>query len=250
LLLTPAYAYAYGATKRDSDTTYISASFIMLQSASASISSRVSLYLLSIIASLLLLLSSHTHTYTHTFALQFTVHPSEEVCISELVPRNELFTGEYNVSPPGSRVSINVFNPQSEPIYSRGTDEYGKFSAVAGNGGEYKVCIANNDGMGYDKYINLQLRSGLETKDYANVAKQSNLKPLEVELKRLEDLIGSIQIELQYLEGREKQQRSVNDATGSRVIWFTCISLLILCILSVVQITHLKGFFRRKHLID
>lgn len=171
--------------------------------------------------------------------------------MSELVPRNELLRGDYTVlQPPGTRVSVNVFNPSQENIYTRGSDESGSFTATASTGGEFKVCIANNDGMNVDKQISLNLRSGLETKDYANIAKSSNLKPMEVELKRLEDLVNNVHQELQYLEGREKIQRTVNDSNASRVIAFSTVSLIILVALSVVQVTHLKGFFKRKHLID
>lgn len=76
------------------------------------------------------------------------------------------------------------------------------------------------------------------------------MKPLEIELQRINDLVTNIQSELNYLEQREKVQRTVNDSTYNRVIFFSCSSLLVLVVLSVVQVTYLKTFFRRKHLID
>lgn len=94
------------------------------------------------------------------------------------------------------------------------------------------------------------LKSGSENKDYANMAKSSHLKPLEIELQRVNDLVTNIHNELIYLDSREKISRITNDTTYSRVILFSCGSLVVLVVLSVVQVTYLKSFFRRKHLID
>lgn len=66
--------------------------------------------------------------------LQYTVKPGEEVCISDIVPSGELLTGEYTIAPPSMRCSINVYDPNQVNLFSRGSDEQGKFSIAANSG--------------------------------------------------------------------------------------------------------------------
>lgn len=67
-------------------------------------------------------------------SLTFTVRSGDEICIADFVPKGELLTGDYSVQPGGSRVSINVFDTGNNNLFSRASDETGKFNVVAGLG--------------------------------------------------------------------------------------------------------------------
>jgi hypothetical protein len=45
------------------------------------------------------------------------------------------------------------------------------------------------------------------------VAKKENLKPLELELRRLEDLVVSIHDNMEYMKTREEAMRNTNGRT-------------------------------------
>ncbi len=60
------------------------------------------------------------------------------------------------------------------------------------------------------KTIEFNFRTGVNAKDYSTVAKKGNLKPLEVELRRLEDLTASIHEEMLFLKEREQEMRVTN----------------------------------------
>ena len=58
--------------------------------------------------------------------------------------------------------------------------------------------------------MQLSLKHGVEAKSYDELAKAEKLKPLEVELRRLEDLSKSIVDDFAYMRAREEEMRDTN----------------------------------------
>ncbi len=54
------------------------------------------------------------------------------------------------------------------------------------------------------------MKHGIEAKNYEELAKAEKLKPLEVELRRLEDLSESIVQDFAYMRQREEEMRNTN----------------------------------------
>jgi len=76
------------------------------------------------------------------------------------------------------------------------------------------------------------------------------LKPLEIELRRLEDLSDSIVNDFQPMKQREEEMRSTNENTNSRVLYFSVFSMLCLVGLATWQVLYLRKFFKSKKLIE
>ena len=132
-------------------------------------------------------------------------------------------------------------------LYSKLQCSEGTFSFSASKSGEHTVCITNS-GFGH-KTVTLDLKTGVAAKDYSAVAKKGNLKPLEIELKRLEDQAQAIHADMQYLRLREEMMRDTNESTNARVLWFSIFSLIILVALGGVQLFYLKNFFKSKKIL-
>lgn len=50
--------------------------------------------------------------------------------------------------------------------------------------------------------VTLSMKSGVEAKDYEEVAKKENLKPLELELRKIEDAAAKIKDDMLYMKQR------------------------------------------------
>lgn len=61
-----------------------------------------------------------------------------------------------------------------------------------------------------NREVSLILKHGVEAKNYEDLAKAEKLKPLEVELRRLEDLSDSIVQDFAYMRQREEDMRNTN----------------------------------------
>uniref|UniRef100_A0A673G5W7 Transmembrane p24 trafficking protein 10 n=1 Tax=Sinocyclocheilus rhinocerous TaxID=307959 RepID=A0A673G5W7_9TELE len=57
------------------------------------------------------------------------------------------------------------------------------------------------------------------------IAKVEKLKPLEVELRRLEDLSESVVNDFAYMKKREEEMRDTNESTNTRVLYFSIFSM-------------------------
>jgi p24 family protein delta-1 len=89
------------------------------------------------------------------------------------------------------------------------------------------------------------------------------LKPIEVELRRIEDVISEIVHDMEYLKIREQTMRNTNESTNERVkgfailtsihplyhLWILMIGLVLLG-LSIWQIVYLRTYFQRKGMLE
>ena len=73
--------------------------------------------------------------------------------------------------------------------------------------------------------VYLNVKHGVEAKNYEGLGDANKLKPLEVELKRLEDLSLSIVQDFAYMRQREEEMRDTNESTNSRVLYFSIFSM-------------------------
>merc|ERR1719260_41347 len=85
----------------------------------------------------------------------------------------------------GKGVYIQVTDTEEKRIYDKNVDR-GKFAFAAEKNGEFVTCFINKDSR--ERTIIYDPTTGIEAKDYSNVATKENLKPLEVQLKKIEEL--------------------------------------------------------------
>ena len=81
---------------------------------------------------------------------------------------------------------------------------------------EFDVCFTNvvlpnyADNSVYDAFIELTLKTGSEAMDYTEIAQSEKLKPIELELRKMENVLDSVVSELDYMKAREEALRDTN----------------------------------------
>lgn len=96
----------------------------------------------------------------------------------------------------------------------------------------------------------LQFTTAADKQGSTQVAKKKSLKPLEQQVKHLEEVITGIRKDDAWMSGKMQRMREVNDSTASRVLLFSIFSIIILVSSSVLQIWYLKRYFKAKKLVD
>jgi p24 family protein delta-1 len=86
------------------------------------------------------------------------------------------------------------------------------------------------------------------------------LKPIEVELRRIENVISEVVHDMEYLKVREQTMRNTNESTNERVKYFAMLtssslweyadSGVVLLGLSGWQIVYLRTYFKRKGMLE
>lgn len=92
--------------------------------------------------------------------------------------------------------------------------------------------------------MELDIDIGADAKDWAAISANEKLKPVEAELRRVEEAITEVVSEMEYLRQREQMLRDTNESTNNRVKYFGIGTTWLLIGLWAWQIMYLRSYFR------
>jgi len=186
--------------------------------------------------------------------LMFHLEPNQKKCLKEEIHKDIVVKGEYEINVlPNQRVDLMIVDSTGHHFYNREEIEKGVFSFTADKYDVYEICFISRvpQGMRGGRHeVFLQSKHGVEAKSYEGLGEAAKLKPLEVELKRLEDLSEAIVQDFAYMRQREEEMRDTNESTNSRVLYFSLFSMCCLLGLATWQVLYLRKFFKSKKLIE
>uniref|UniRef100_A0A0B7AAU6 GOLD domain-containing protein n=1 Tax=Arion vulgaris TaxID=1028688 RepID=A0A0B7AAU6_9EUPU len=191
--------------------------------------------------------------FLYAEGIRFHLASNQKKCLREEVHKNVLVTGEYEVQDNGQRLDLSVTDLRGHILYSKESAVKGKFAFTTDEYDQYEICFtskAMGGGISADREVFVSLKHGVEAKNYDDIAKAEKLKPLEVELRRLEDLSKSIVDDFGYMRYREEEMRDTNESTHSRVMYLSIFSMLCLLGLATWQVLYLRRYFKSKKLIE
>ncbi|KAJ5224504.1 uncharacterized protein N7469_008007 [Penicillium citrinum] len=118
----------------------------------------------------------------------------------------------------------------------------------------FDVCLENqlfgrNAVSNPSREIELDVEIGADARDWSSIQAQEKLKPIETDLRRIEEMVTDIVNEMEYLRSREQRLRDTNESTNERVKWFAFGTMGMLVGLGAWQVVYLRAYFRSKHLI-
>lgn len=94
------------------------------------------------------------------------------------------------------------------------------------------------------RHVELDIDIGADAKDWSAIQATEKLKPLETDLRRIEEMVGEVVSEMDYLRAREQKLRDTNESTNNRVKWFGMATTFLLIALWGWQIMYLRAYFR------
>ncbi|KAH1064226.1 hypothetical protein J1N35_029213 [Gossypium stocksii] len=191
-------------------------------------------------------------------ALRFELQSGHTKCISEDIKSNSMTVGKYHVVNPNEahplpdslKFSVRVTSPQGNSLHTSEKVQTGQFAFTAAEDGDYMACFwAEDHSPQIIMTVDFDWRSGVQAKDWSNVAKKGQVDVMELELKKLYDTVTSIHEEMFYLREREEEMQALNQATTSKMFWLSFLSLFLCLSVAGIQFWHLKTFFEKKKLI-
>lgn len=94
------------------------------------------------------------------------------------------------------------------------------------------------------RHVELDIDIGADAKDWSAVQAAEKLRPVETELRRIEEMVAEIVNEMDYLRTREQKLRDTNESTNERVKWFAFGTMGMLVGLGAWQVVYLRAYFR------
>jgi len=187
-------------------------------------------------------------------SISFHLQPNAQKCLREEIHKDVLVTGDYEVTEiPGQTVDLHVIDSKGGFLAKKDHAEKGRFTFTTDEYEMYEICFQSKvpqSQRGFPQEVSITTKHGVEAKNYEGLDEAAKLKPLEVELKRLEDLSESIVKDFGFMRIREEEMRDTNESTNSRVLYFSIFAMLLLLGLATWQVLYLRKFFKAKKLIE
>ncbi|EDO17657.1 hypothetical protein Kpol_1004p31 [Vanderwaltozyma polyspora DSM 70294] len=192
-------------------------------------------------------------------ALNFEIPASnnpEPYCVRDFVSEGQLvvITAESDGSVGDGQILSMVVRDSNGNEYRRKKDFAGEVRVAfnAPSSVSFDVCFDNTaqvQGRSMKRYVELDIESGAEARDWNKISASEKLKPIELELRKIEELADEVVDELNYLKSREERLRDTNESTNARVKNFSFLVITVLVSLGLFQINYLKNYFKAKHII-
>ncbi|KPJ01520.1 Transmembrane emp24 domain-containing protein bai [Papilio xuthus] len=186
--------------------------------------------------------------------IMWSLAPNTQKCLKEELHANVLVAGEYEVGEaPGQRVDYIVRDSKGHILSQKDSINKGKFTFVTETYDTFEVCFISKvppERRGISQEVFLNIKVGFEAKNYEGIGEAAKLKPMELELKRLEDLSEAIVQDFTLMRKREEEMRDTNESTNNRVLFFSIFSMVCLLGLATWQVLYLRRYFKAKKLIE
>lgn len=175
-------------------------------------------------------------------------------CLSEEIQSNVVVVGDYSIlfeeHPTRPIVSAKVTSPYGDVLHHGDKVTQGQFAFTTVEAGIYLACFwVDTLEKGMVINLNLDWRIGIAAKDWDSLAKKEKVEGVALELVKLETAVQAIHENLLYLRSKEADMTDVSEWTNFKITWLSLMSLAVCIIVSIVQLWHLKRFFRKKKVI-
>ncbi|GAB5355547.1 hypothetical protein AAMO2058_000214600 [Amorphochlora amoebiformis] len=182
-------------------------------------------------------------------------------CFIEDVPHDMLVMGNYKVPRDAKDVVVFIVTEPAQGDrkhdingeelmihHANGAD--GKFAFTAHVDGEHLICAYINEThpmyRAQNFKVELSFDVGEHATNYDDMAKSEHLSAIELEVRKLVDLVRDIRSQQQYLREREVSFRDVSDSTNSSVLYWSLLQFVVLIASGVWQVYQLKTIFNSK----
>lgn len=190
-------------------------------------------------------------------AFAFDLPAKSYRCFTEELPTGVELKIQFAALPGYAQfIDVKLSDPHSKVLWEESAADKATFAETIVLGGDYALCFYSRmvpgtkfqEGM--KRVINLEVLTGTETHDYQSLATKEHLKPLEVNLRIMEDTVRSLHQEYTYYKEREEAMRDTNEHLNAKVMWVTIVLMSLIVVFSLWQVRHLKSYFRKKRMID
>jgi hypothetical protein len=190
-------------------------------------------------------------------AFAFDLPAKSYRCFTQEIPTGVEVQIQFVATPGYAQfVDTKLTSHEGVLLWEETGQDRGTYSTTMEQGGDFALCFysrlvpgaKHQDGM--KRTINLEFKIATETQDYQKLATNEHLKPLEVNLRIMEDTVRALHAEYAYYKDSERAMRDTQEHMNAKVMWMTVLVMSLVVGLSLWQTRHLKSYFKRKRMID
>lgn len=170
----------------------------------------------------------------------------ENECFHERVPIGVKLGFSFEVIDGGFYdVDIQIKDPSGTIVHQDERSSHGKITIEANIEGPYSFCFSNSRSSQSPKMIIFDI----DRSDSISKSKDSE-GDKDDETNKIVGMVESLLLatissrhDVRYLTARDRVHRKINEATNSRIVWWSGIEFLLLLSVTLGQVWYLKRFF-------
>lgn len=181
---------------------------------------------------LFILLSSFIIFVNSLANFKMTIRERDKLCLHDYYSDQTLITYVVN-SDLADSLTIIVRDFENKKLIDRTLVQIFKDSFTTYGGGNYEICILNL--LNQDVKIEIDIKSGIAAKDYSQIPKLKDLKPIEQDLQKLEDRSKDLYHLIMFADSHEKTYGSLHDNFIMGVSWVSIIIIIIMLMIGLAE---------------
>eukprot|EP01086_Lenisia_limosa_P017757 TRINITY_DN9182_c0_g1_i1.p1 TRINITY_DN9182_c0_g1~~TRINITY_DN9182_c0_g1_i1.p1 ORF type:complete len:198 (+),score=44.16 TRINITY_DN9182_c0_g1_i1:85-678(+) len=179
----------------------------------------------------------------HSFSIILDAH--REQCFYEDIREDTSVTLVFQVTAGGLLdIDATIHSPSGDLLFNGNREKASRYSFKTGNTGTYKFCFSNRISTFAAKTVSWTLDIG--GVDAKAVATPETVSDLELNVRRISDVLANVESQQRYLRGRERTHRNTAEDTNSRIMWWSIVELMLYVVLCGSQIFAIRIFFDSK----
>eukprot|EP00758_Cryptobia_borreli_P019645 Tbor_TRINITY_DN880_c0_g1::TRINITY_DN880_c0_g1_i1::g.26664::m.26664/K20352/TMED10, ERV25; p24 family protein delta-1 len=207
---------------------------------------------IALLSTLSLLFSTTSDAFT------FDLPARQSRCFTDYLTADSSCRMKYTSSHGYSQfVDVKITNQDSMIIWQEIGKDSGEWSEYIDYTGEYTICfysrmVAGTTMMkeGMFRRIAMRLHCGETDDEYEELAVREHLKPVELSLRIMEDLVREVRGDYVNFKEAEEAMRHTSEHMFSRAMWTSIGFMAIILMVSMWQARHLKRYFKKKRMLD
>ena len=132
-------------------------------------------------------------------------------------------------------------------VYSKTNENYDKITYSTTDSGNQQLCFENFSNQ--PNAIQFSYKSGIEAKDYSQLAKKDNVLPIEMHISKLQDKIEQLLHSMISFKELENNNLGTFDNIVNRVFFSSIILLSVMGFITLITLSLIKRFIRERKVI-
>ena len=176
------------------------------------------------------------------------LEPRSRKCFAETIFEETLVKGIIQtISDDRMNLVVRIYDDQWKFIKEHKNDSYVKFSLTSQKQGDCFTCIMNNSTK--SGLIEIELKYGAEANDYIQLARKEQLAPIEVELRKMIDMVTQMKDYSSSIALLAESKLNEADTITLKLYLYSFLTIIITISLALYQMFYYKKFFKAKKLL-
>lgn len=127
----------------------------------------------------------------------------------------------------------------------------GHIDFTTDNDGYYTFCLKQVSSININRATRFKIAVdyGYDNDYYEKLSKDKDFDVLNIQVRKLNDLMSLTLGEADYQKHKEVFYHQETESMDKATLWWPMMQITILLITGILQVHHLKGFFKRNKLI-